>query len=100
MVDRDMLYGGYCSGAPFNTAYGNFGFQGPPGSLMPNINNFTPNNGMIPNNFIPNNGMMDNNMLSSTYNDITTKLNELENRIRALEQKINNVQNDNSLYML
>lgn len=75
MTDRDMMYGGYYQNMPGSTSYGNFGYQGMPGSLMPNIQN-------------------DNNIL--------IRLNNLENRIKLLEKKImnNTYQDDNSLYML
>lgn len=82
MIERDMMYGGYYQGIPNNMAYGNFGYQGPPGSLMP----MQPNNDMFMNN----------------YNDINNRLNNLENRIRKLEQKVDNntYQDDNSLYII
>ena len=92
MIDRDMMYGGFYQNIPGNMGYGNFGYQGPPGSLMPMSNN------MIPMNQYPNNDM-----ITTSYNDINMRLNNLENRIKVLEQKINSnnsYQDDNSLYML
>ena len=91
MLERDMMYGGYYQNMPFNTAYGNFGYQGPPGSLMPMQNN------MIPMNQYPNNDMINNN-----YTNINTRLTNLENRVKNLEQKLNtnSYQDDNSLYII
>ena len=92
--DRDMMYGGYFGGAPCNMQYGNFGFQGYPGSLM--TNNIIPNMMVNPN--------YQNNMNSNTL-DINTRLNNLETRVRLLEQKLGNTGNsyqedNNSMYMI
>ena len=34
MDNRDMMQYGYFQNMPGNMMYGNFGYQGPPGSLM------------------------------------------------------------------
>lgn len=91
MIERDMMYGGYYQNMPNNMMYNNFGFQGPPGSLM-----------SMPNNMIPINQYSSNNMMQTSYNDINTRLNNLENRIKNIEQKLNSgsYQDDNSLYII
>ena len=88
MIDnRDMMQTGYFQGMPGNMIYGNFGYQGPPGSLMP---------------MTPQNMMMDNNPLI----DFNARISNLENRVTTLEQKLNSTnttnpyQDDNSMYML
>lgn len=96
--DRDMFYGGYYQNTPCNMQYGNFGFQGMPGSLM--------NNNMIPNMMgYPNTNIVDlNGNTSNPLNEINTRLNNLESRVRLLEQRLsnnNNYQEDNnSMYMI
>lgn len=92
MTERDMMYGGYCQSMPGNMMYGNFGYQGMPGSLMPMQNNLIPNNPYINNN----------SMITSSYDELNSRLNNLENRIKILEQRLSNnsYQDDNSLYML
>lgn len=84
MTERDMMYGGYYQNMPGNFSYGNFGYQGMPGSLMPMQ--------MIPNQYTT----------GSDNNNIISRLTSLENRVKLLEQRINNssYQDDNSLYML
>lgn len=96
MDDRDMMYGGYFGGTPCNMQYGNYGFQGYPGSLM--------NSNMIPN------MMGSTNFQSGMYNnantlDVYTRLNNLETRVRLLEQRLGNNNNsyqedNNSMYMI
>ncbi|MBQ8192476.1 MAG: hypothetical protein IJZ46_00170 [Bacilli bacterium] len=86
MDDRDMMYGGFYQNLPGNMSYGNFGFQGMPGSLMP----------------ITNQGNMINN---NPLYEISSRINNLENRVKILEQRIGNInsnsfQDDNSMYML
>ena len=88
MIDnRDMMQTGYFQGMPGNMIYGNFGYQGPPGSLMP---------------MTPQNMMMDNIPLI----DFIARISNLENRVKTLEQKLNSTnttnpyQDDNSMYML
>ena len=49
MSERDMMYGGYYQNIPGNISYGNFGYQGMPGSLMP-MQGMMPNNQYIMNN--------------------------------------------------
>ena len=44
-----MMYGGYYQNIPGNISYGNFGYQGMPGSLMP-MQGMMPNNQYIMNN--------------------------------------------------
>ena len=86
MSERDMMYGGYYQNIPGNISYGNFGYQGMPGSLMPM-------QGMMPyNQYIMNNDS----------NNIIARINSLESRVKALEQRVNgNISSDdNSLYML
>lgn len=93
--DRDMMYGGYYQGTPCNMQYGNFGYQGYPGSFT--NNNMMPNMMMNPN--------YQNNMY---YNkdtlDIDTRLNNLETRVRLLEQRLGNnssyQEDNNSMYMI
>lgn len=84
MTERDMMYGGYYQNMPGNFSYGNFGYQGMPGSLMPMQ--------MMPNQYTT----------GSDNNNIIPRLTSLENRVKLLEQRINNssYQDDNSLYML
>lgn len=95
--DRDMFYGGFYQNTPCNMQYGNFGFQGMPGSLM--------NNGIMPNMIgYPNTNIVDlNGNTSNPLNEINARLNNLESRVRLLEQRIgnNNYQEDNnSMYMI
>lgn len=100
MSERDMMYGGYYQNIPGNMQYGNFGFQGMPGSLMGT--NMMPNMmGSYQNpNFMGQSG---------TYNDtidINTRLNNLETRVRLLEQRLGNnnknsyQEENNSMYMI
>lgn len=86
MSERDMMYGGYYQNIPGNISYGNFGYQGMPGSLMP-MQGMMPNNQYIMNNY---------------SNNIIARINSLESRVKALEQRVNgNISSDdNSLYML
>lgn len=86
MSERDMMYGGYYQNIPGNISYGNFGYQGMPGSLMPM-------QGMIPNNQYA---------MNNESNNIIARINSLESRVKALEQRVNgNISSDdNSLYML
>ena len=95
--DRDMIYGGYYQNMPGNIQYGNFGYQGCPGSLM--------NTNMMPNMM----GMTQNmNTMQGANNnmmDINTRLNNLETRVRLIEQRLgsnnNSYQEDNnSMYMI
>lgn len=74
MPERDMMQYGYYGP---NMQY-NFGYQGPPGSLMPIYNNVNP------------------------LEQINARLNVLENKVKALEQKMGNntLIEDNSMYML
>jgi len=93
--DRDMVYGGYYSGTPCNMQYSNFGYQGYPGSLM--TNNMMPNMMLNPN--------YQNNMYNNGNLDINTRLNNLETRVRLLEQRLGNNSNsyqedNNSMYMI
>ncbi len=91
--DRDMMYGGYFGGTPCNMQYGNFGYQGYPGSLI--------NNNMMPNMMI--NPNYQNSMNNNTL-DIATRLNNLETRVRLLEQRLGNnnsyPEDNNSMYMI
>lgn len=104
MEDRDMMYGGYCQNTPGNMAYGNFGYQMPPGSLQYNslMPNPFPNNMPMNTNTMPmQNSMIDNNPLI----DINARLSNLENRVKTIEQRLtsgdtNQYQDDNSMYML
>ncbi len=87
MNDRDMMYGGYNVNVPGNYSYGNFGFQGPPGSIpMSNMmNNYYDNNNPI-------------NILSSKINSLETRVKNLEKKVNSINN--NNYQEDNSIYML
>ena len=98
MNDRDMMYGGYNVNMPGNYSYGNFGFQGPPGSI--------PIQAMM-------NGYYDynqNNQNNNPINILNNRINSLETRVKNLEQKLSNMSNnhinnnsyqeDNSIYML
>ena len=95
MDNRDMMQYGYFQNIPGNMMYGNFGYQGPPGSLM---------NG-VPYGFQEMNNVQnyDNSMNNPLY-EINNRLSKLENRVKVLEQKINTnnnlYQDDNSMYML
>ena len=98
MNERDIIYGSYYQNLPCNMQYGNFGFQGMPGSLLGN--NILPNmiNGYQDQNFI---NQSTNN--SNTLMEINTRLNNLETRVRLLEQRLgnnNSYQDDNSMYMI
>lgn len=93
MSERDMMELGYFQNIPGSYSYGNYGFQGPPGSLYPMQNN------------IMNNPYNQNNIINNPLLELNTKINNLENRIKILEQKINkqannSYQDDNSMYML
>ena len=87
--DRDMMYGGYYQDIPGCMQYGNFGFQGMPGSLM------------YGNIAMPN---MINNPNNDLFQQINSRLTSLENRIKLLEQKINNnnsyAEDNDSMYMI
>lgn len=89
MTERDMMYGGYYQNMPGNMMYGNFGYQGMPGSLL--------NNGMLggyPNNMVD---------MNTALAELNTKIRNLESRVKVLEQKIGNnssYQDDNSMYMI
>ena len=88
MDNRDMMQYGYFQNMPGNMMYGNFGYQGPPGSLM-NGMPYTPQ-GM---NYSPNNLLY----------EINNRLNSLESRVKSLEQRLannNSYQDDGSMYML
>lgn len=97
MCDRDMMYGGYYQNMPGNMQYGNFGFQGMPGSLMGT--NMMPNMmGGYPN--FNDYGLGNNNPLM----EINTRLYNLETRVRLLEQRLgnnnSNQEDNNSMYMI
>lgn len=96
--DRDMMYGGYFGGTPCNNGYVNFGYQGYPGSLM-NTNMFPNLMGGYQNpNYIEQNNANNNYAI-----DLNTRLNNLETRVRILEQKLGNTdsfKDDNSMYMI
>ena len=92
--DRDMMYGGYFGGTPCNMQYANYGFQGYPGSLM---NSNAMSNMMINPNY--------QNSINGNNLDINTRLNNLETRVRLLEQRLGNNNNsyqedNNSMYMI
>jgi hypothetical protein len=93
--DRDMIYGGYYQNIPGNMMYGNFSFQGCPGSLM-NGNIFTNMMG------IPQNGF--NSQGTNNTIDINTRLNNLETRVRLIEQRLGNnnsyTEDNNSMYII
>ena len=88
MKERDMMYGGYYGGVPGNSVYNNFGYQGPPGSLM-----------QMSSPYINNNSYLENN----PFVDINNRLNELEIKVNNLEKKVNRCKSsndDDSVYML
>ena len=89
-----MMYGSYCQNIPGSMMQYNFGFQGMPGSLL--------NNNML-NNY-PNPNIIDLNGNSSTpLSEINSRINNLENRIRLIEQRLSNndsYKDDNSMYMI
>ena len=93
---RDMMYGGFCQNTPYNMAYGNFGYQLPPGALLNSNLLSTP----LSNISNMQNNLYDNNPLI----DINARLSNLENRVKTLEQNLNTntsqYQDDNSLYMI
>ena len=99
MDNRDMMQYGYFQNMPGNISYGNFGYQGPPGSLM---------NSMVynPQGMNYGSGSLQSNMNSYDNNnlyDINNRLNSLESRVKALEQRLannNSYQDDSSMYML
>lgn len=98
MNERDIIYGGYCQNLPGNMQYGNFGYQAVPGTLIGN--SILPNmiNGYQDPNFV-NQGTNN----SNTLMEINTRLNNLETRVRLLEQRIgdnNSYQDDNSMHMI
>ena len=103
MNDRDMMYGGFYQNTPCNMQYGNFGFQGMPGSLMYG-NTITPN--MVNTNSFYDMSMqngMNNGFSSDVMNQIASRLTSLENRVKLLEQRLGNTnsyQDDNSMYMI
>lgn len=86
MSERDMMYGGFYQNIPGNISYGNFGYQGMPGSLMS-----VP--GMIGNQYA---------MPEGNNNNIIARINSLESRVKLLEQRVNKntSYDDNSIYML
>lgn len=98
MDNRDMMQYGYFQNIPGNMAYGNFGYQGPPGSLMNGMMYNPP--GM--NNYMSNNMNNYDNSMNSPVQEINNRLNNLESRVKSLEQKLNNnsYQDDGSMYML
>lgn len=88
MKERDMMYGGYYQGIPGYNTFGNYGYQGPPGSLM-----------QMSNPYMNGNNYLDNNPL----NDINNRLNELEIKVNNIEKRLgkNNIKDDDdSIYML
>ncbi len=87
-----MMYGGYYQGIPGNNMYNNFGYQGPPGSLV-----------QIGNPYIGNNGYNNSYLENNPFNDINNRLNELEIKVNNIEKKLNRYNNkddDDSIYML
>lgn len=93
MDNRDMMQYGYFQNMPGNMMYGNFGYQGPPGSLMNGMN-------YMPNGYQSNSQGYDNGIVSN-FNDINNRLSSLESRVKSLEQKLNtSYQDDGSMYML
>ena len=88
MKERDMMYGGYYQGIPGNNMYSNFGYQGPPGSLIQMTNTYMNNNSYLENN---------------PFLDINNRLNELEIKVNNIEKRLNRYNNkddDDSIYML
>lgn len=87
MKERDTMYGGYYNSVPGYNSYANYGYQGPPGSLI------------MPSPY-QNNSYLENN----PFNEINNRLNELEVRLNKIENKLNKYNNfkedDESIYML
>lgn len=97
MSERDMMYGGYYQNIPGNMQYGNFGFQGMPGSLM--------GSSMMPNMMGGYQNPTFTNQSNNSMLDVNTRLNNLETRVRLIEQRLGNNNNSyqedsNSMYMI
>jgi len=86
MSERDFVYGGFYQNIPCNMPYANPNFYNLPGNFNPIEN---------PENII--NG--------DIFLNITNRINELENKVKFLEEKIKNTgfnqyPDDDSLYMI
>lgn len=91
MESRDMMQYGYFQGMPGNMMYGNFAYQGPPGSLISNM----------PNNYMMSNNQSYDNSIINNLNEINNRISKLEARVKVLESNLsNNNSYDNSMYML
>ena len=94
MKERDMMYGGYYQGVPGNNIYSNFGYLGPPGSLIQLGNSYMDTNSGYNNSYLE----------SNPFNDINNRLDELEIKLNNIEKIINRNNNfkddDDSIYML
>lgn len=102
MEERNMMCGDYYQGAPDNMMYYNFGYQNTPNNLMgmnPNVMN-SPN---MMNNYQNPNIVDLNGNNSNPIIELNKKINNLENRVKMIEQKLgstNYYQDDNSMYMI
>lgn len=93
MCGNDMIYGGYYQSMPNNMMQYNYGYQGMPMNNMPNMMNSYQNP-----NIIDLNGNT-----SNPIQELNSRINSLENRVRLLEQRIGNTdsfKDDNSMYMI
>lgn len=96
MCGNDMIYGGYYQSIPNNMMQYNYGYQGMPINPMNNMPNMM-NNYQNPN-IIDLNGNTGN-----PIQELNSRINNLENRVQLLEQRIGNTdsfKDDNSLYMI
>lgn len=101
MDNRDMMQYGYFQNMPGNMMYGNFGYQGPPGSLMNGIPYAPQGMNYGSSNLQNNMNGYDNG--NNTLYEINNRLNSLETRVKVLEQRLannNSYQDDGSMYML
>ncbi len=84
MNERDMMYSSFYQNIPGNISYGNYAYQNIPSPFM-----------LMP-------GMIESQYNMPNDNNIITRINNLENKVKQLEQKVNKNTSyeDNSLYML
>lgn len=102
MVDeRDMMYSGFCQNNPGGMIYGNYGYQGMPGSLMMPGMQAMPMQSYQNMHGTPMQQTMPNISENNLY-DLNSRISSLESRVKSLEQKISGYSygDDNSVYML
>ena len=98
MCGNDMIYGGYYQSIPNNMMQYNYGYQGLPGNIMNNVG--MPN---MMNNYQTPNIIDLNGNTSNELEKLSSRINNLENRVQLLEQKLGNnssYKDDNSMYMI